>query len=247
MLKIVEKNTRGQDFIIGDLHGQFDLFQRMLDFVDFDPRADRVFSVGDLVDRGEKNLECLRLLRESWFHAVMGNHEEMMVDNLFATGSGTGGWWEYNGGGWFQRLTKDEKNEVVTILQSQTLPLCIEVRDQFRVLHAELANTEIKEAEFHNVFAKEALAHCSEGGPHIIWGRTLAWTKENVKWGALPIFCGHTIHESPTKYGNLINLDTCAFGVGRKPWCGLTFTQFGTNKFWKVTDDINEVELHNVL
>ena len=47
-----ERNARGRDFVVGDVHGHFDTLERLLEAVDFDASADRLFSVGDLVNRG---------------------------------------------------------------------------------------------------------------------------------------------------------------------------------------------------
>ena len=73
-------NELGRDFVVGDLHGCIDHFERLLDQIEFDAEKDRMFSVGDLVDRGPDSMACLRLLKEPWFHAVLGNHEDMMLD-----------------------------------------------------------------------------------------------------------------------------------------------------------------------
>src|SRR3546814_7017992 len=78
-------NTVGRDFIVGDMHGCLDLFQAQLDRIGFDPTKDRIFSVGDLADRGPDSMGCLRLLREPWFHAVRGNHEDMLLDYAYPT------------------------------------------------------------------------------------------------------------------------------------------------------------------
>lgn len=72
-------NTKGRDFFVGDLHGCYALLMRELEAVEFDRATDRLISVGDLVDRGSENLECLGLLEEPWFHAVRGNHEELLL------------------------------------------------------------------------------------------------------------------------------------------------------------------------
>lgn len=251
-------NDAGRDFVVGDLHGAFDLLDRFMKFSSFDPKSDRMFSVGDLVDRGPKNLECLRLVNEPWFHTVMGNHESMMLDYVLAGGLRDGAWWMYNGGSWWCDLSEDGRKEVVDILTSSSfpLPVCIEVPGQFRILHAELQEA-CSEEDFHKMFPGLAFAH-SDDGPVVTWGRTifrgLASTQVNAekikrisknthKCGDLPIFCGHTIIQQPTKLGNFINLDTAAVRVGTSSWAGLTVTEPKTGKFWKVTDDINEIEL----
>ena len=46
------RNTTGRDLIVGDIHGCFGRLANALTLIDFDPARDRLFSVGDLVDRG---------------------------------------------------------------------------------------------------------------------------------------------------------------------------------------------------
>lgn len=97
-IKRFEKNTNGTDYVIGDLHGCYDLLMDKLKEISFDKSRDRLFSVGDLIDRGPKSLECLGLVYEPWFHAVRGNHEDMAVECMSAPGL-MPHWYE-NGGTW---------------------------------------------------------------------------------------------------------------------------------------------------
>ena len=64
-------------YVVGDIQGCFGPFQCLLDQVEFNPNKDRLWSVGDLVNRGPDNLKTLR-----WFYAhrdnvtmVLGNHD----------------------------------------------------------------------------------------------------------------------------------------------------------------------------
>jgi len=103
-------NEEGNDYVVGDLHGCFDLLEKELYDIGFDKDVDRLSSVGDLVDRGTKNLECLRLITESWFHPVQGNHEEMMLRALL---DGEDKYhWIMNGGDWSMRISQKELDEV---------------------------------------------------------------------------------------------------------------------------------------
>lgn len=77
--KEIEGNRQGRDFIVGDLHGYYSLLMDGLRQVNFDFNKDRLFSVGDLIDRGPESLKCLSLLKEKWFFAVMGNHDYMLL------------------------------------------------------------------------------------------------------------------------------------------------------------------------
>jgi Calcineurin-like phosphoesterase len=78
-LKTVEANIDGRDFVVGDLHGCFDELGFLLKHIKFNPTTDRLFSTGDLMDRGPKSLECVSLLNKTWFYPVLGNHEDILL------------------------------------------------------------------------------------------------------------------------------------------------------------------------
>lgn len=81
-IKTVSANIDGRDFVVGDLHGCFDELAKLLVHVKFDPSKDRLFSTGDLIDRGPRSTDCISLLTKKWFHAVLGNHEDLMLNKL---------------------------------------------------------------------------------------------------------------------------------------------------------------------
>ena len=85
MSRVVGPNpaTRGRDWVVGDVHGCFATLRRALLGVDFEYGRDRLFSVGDLIDRGPNSFEALDWLEGERFEAVvMGNHEAEMVRML---------------------------------------------------------------------------------------------------------------------------------------------------------------------
>lgn len=79
-------NTDGRDFVIGDLHAQYDWFDGLLDGLAFDPARDRMFCVGDLVDRGKHSFRVDRWLSCPWFLPIRGNHDQMVIENLLVLG-----------------------------------------------------------------------------------------------------------------------------------------------------------------
>ena len=64
-------------YAIGDIQGCFGSFSRLLERCAFDPAADKLWLVGDLVNRGPRSLETLRFVRDLGASAitVLGNHD----------------------------------------------------------------------------------------------------------------------------------------------------------------------------
>lgn len=144
-VKRFQSNSKGEDYVVGDLHGCFEDLLLMLKAMNFNEKVDRVFSVGDLIDRGPDSYECARLIYKPWFHAVQGNHEDLMIQSIlhstqYAVGvwMSNGGQWIYKTGTWDKQYTDEQLKKLATDLNK--LPYVIVVGkddERFNIVHAE--------------------------------------------------------------------------------------------------------------
>jgi serine/threonine protein phosphatase 1 len=198
----LEKNKSGKDFVCGDIHGCFDDLESKLNKIRFNKTFDRLFCVGDLIDRGPRSELATYYMTRHWFFSVMGNHE-----NLFLMGHlNFPGREKYinahikNGGAWaYEKLDAEKGNALLEAIDN--LPLIIQVDDVI-IVHAVLpaveSLTEIEKKPF-------------------IYLETALWERDHYPPVLIPgirrVFVGHTIVNKPTQYEKYLNIDT---GVYRK-------------------------------
>ena len=204
-----ERNATGRDFVVGDIHGCFDQLEVELARVHFSPAKDRLFSVGDLVDRGPRSEDAIDWIAKPWFHAVRGNHEQMAVG--VAAGKHDLGNYFANGGGWFLALDESRQQLVAKVLD--TLPVCIEVdtaRGPVGIIHAEIEG---------NDWA--AFLDALESAPSNNKRRDLLeqalWARDRIRYGdqsevagLYRLYVGHTPVKHEAVLGNVHYIDTGA-------------------------------------
>jgi hypothetical protein len=235
-----EENLVGKDYIVGDLHGSVHLLEKFMKEVSFDKEKDRMFSVGDLVDRGIDSFGTLKLIREKWFFPVLGNHEQMFYSYVKNNPDGYGYSFLNNGGDWIQRYAhtddmmeiRDLADELISLPRVRT----IKGKNKIHIVHAEfnvtngigLTDENIENDETLNQLCRIAR---SDGEDFSFWGRSLFYDF----YGTDPKTCkvskekfdrynsddlslivsGHTIMNTPVKIGKCLNIDTGAFNKYR--------------------------------
>ncbi|WP_374350821.1 metallophosphoesterase [Chitinimonas sp.] len=219
------RNEKGRDFIVGDLHGCRRDLEILLVAAGFDPgKGDRLFSTGDLIDRGPDSMGCLNLLRQPWFYGVLGNHEQMFLDamtgddNAIALTVANGGSWALGG------ILKRDPNFEAASQVLRRLPHVLVVGpgtpERFNLVHAALLESPAGVALYTDADLDGQLQQADERTPErLIWSRTLAddaaiasLQRQAPSWrdGLSLTYCGHTPVPYPVIYQSHCHLDTGA-------------------------------------
>lgn len=213
LIKRFERNTAGRDFAVGDIHGCFTLLRRALDAAGFDLATDRLFSVGDLVDRGPESEQAVEWLGMPWFHAVRGNHEQMTID---AHREAATDLHFINGGAWFYGLPSDERGAIADVLAE--LPLVIEVDTPAGVVG--LVHADCPRQDWPSMVA--ALEKGDAEADHL--AAMCQWSRRRIQHedaspvsGVRAVVVGHTPLRRAAVLGNVWYIDTAG-------WMGGHFT-----------------------
>ena len=82
----IDENNYDRIFAISDLHGQYDLFLRLLEKINL-KREDLLLILGDICDRGKKSYEiymkCMKMIKLGYnLKFILGNHEDMLLEDF---------------------------------------------------------------------------------------------------------------------------------------------------------------------
>lgn len=118
-------------YAIGDLQGCFTEFSRLLEHLGFSATRDRLWLVGDLVNRGPNSLEVLRFVKGLGETAVtvLGNHDLHLV--MQSEGNGKVSREDTLA----QVLSAPDRDELLAWLRAQPL---FHVEDEYAMVHAGL-------------------------------------------------------------------------------------------------------------
>jgi serine/threonine protein phosphatase 1 len=223
MIQIYSKNLIGKDYICSDIHGHFSILQQALNVVGFNEECDRLFSLGDLIDRGDESNLSLEWLAKPWFFAIQGNHERMLINTIESQSDMLRNQWMMWGGSWAEDMDDDELAFYYQAFSK--LPIAIEIEltngKTIGLVHAELPN-EYDWNSVRNLLQTidpskvEAILETSD----MLWNRNQPLLPPEQIDRIKPVknithvFHGHTIVKNYLTIGNRTFMDLGAYSSG---------------------------------
>lgn len=204
MIEKINTSDFERVYFVGDIHGEITKLNEALHECGFNKDKDLLVSVGDLIDRGEDSLACLKLIDEPWFKCVRGNHEQMAFDAITKKTQEKFMHWVMNGGDWFIKL-EDKTQAENLISKVESMPFIIEIKHQDKTVVVCHANYPTNEYEGYK----------PDFDDHLIWDRTriensIQGEGASIINGADLFVFGHTPLKQPTKILNQLYIDTGA-------------------------------------
>lgn len=250
----VERNHQGRDLVVGDIHGHFATFRRALAELEVGEH-DRVFSLGDLVDRGPDSWAAKHWIAgpqasERFHLTIRGNHEQMMLAGL-AAGPRHGrrrlrdvdDWsiWRMNGGDWWDaRKPGHSARSWMAVLCG--LPWCARIATRYGsvgLVHASPVHGSWDDLE-EWVRGDEALSHLTRA--RALWSRVRhGYVQRDIGEtghehlgpvdGVRCVITGHTPVPEPVGHENVLGIDT-----------GVHITERGYGRLTIARIDTKEIE-----
>ena len=208
-VQVIDGSSFASIYIVGDLHGSYQLLMNHLNSISFNFDEDLLICTGDLVDKGDENLECISLLKKPWFRTVRGNHEELCIKGLYDLKLRQ--LHERNGGEWFYQLPSYQRHEIIKSFEG--LPIVIELNlknKKIGVVHADIDIHEWKAFKQDVAKGDYAISGITSAYTNALWGRGRIKNYSNdydVVENIDEIYLGHTIVKELTKLNNCYYVD----------------------------------------
>lgn len=188
------KNLKGNDYVIGDVHGDWDNVDQALLDVKFDDDNDRLFSVGDLIDRGPESERALEWLAKPYFFAIRGNHEDMCIEVFNSKWSNDN--YILNGGAWFMGLQRAEQQMYVDAFSALPYTIQIDTDDgKVGLVHAEVPGND--------------WLNPNPDVETMVWARSKFKSQDTTVVANIDkVYVGHTPLKYPAQLGNVYYIDT---------------------------------------
>ena len=121
-------------WVVGDIHGYYDSFVKLISKLNLND-GDLVISIGDMIDGGPESVGIVELLIENdQFIAILGNHEQMLLDDWNKKSKFEVGILK-SSGFWASKNPVDRNKKLTIVEYLSNLPTEI-ILEKFRLVHA---------------------------------------------------------------------------------------------------------------
>ena len=183
------------NYVMSDIHGQYELFVKMLDKINFSP-DDHLYIAGDIIDRGLQGIEIIqKIMKMDNVTLIIGNHEHMMLSFYKYKNADKYSLWMKNGGyptrEFFDKLCKQEQQKILMYLSECPIVIpCLKIgKRKFHICHASPINHK------SNIKYKDAYIFDIE---QATWDRDFAFSPSlryfHKSFRGTTVIFGHTIN-----------------------------------------------------
>ncbi len=121
-------------WVVGDIHGYFDSFVKLISKLNLND-GDLLISIGDMIDGGPESVGVMELFIENdHFLAILGNHEQMLLDDWNKKSKFEVGILK-SSGFWASKNPVDRNKKLMIVDYLSYLPTEI-ILEKFRLVHA---------------------------------------------------------------------------------------------------------------
>lgn len=201
---LLEFNLKDKDkeiYVIGDIHGNLDTLLKLIEIINKN-NPEIVIFLGDIVDRGPKQLECLliilalKILDSQKYYLLKGNHETLEMNQYY---------------GFFQDFVyrfnnSDNFSEILKLYN--VLPICATINNTILCLHGGIPQDNDVLKKLRGIKTKEResiLKSISHGLFQIMWNDPKVGLKgftESFRGSGIKFF-GEDVFDNFMKENNL--------------------------------------------
>ena len=201
---LLEFNLKDKDkeiYVIGDIHGNLDTLLKLIEIINKN-NPEIVIFLGDIVDRGPKQLECLliilalKILDSQKYYLLKGNHETLEMNQYY---------------GFFQDFVyrfKNSDNFSEILKLYNVLPICATINNTILCLHGGIPQDNDVLKKLRGIKTKEResiLKSISHGLFQIMWNDPKVGLKgftESFRGSGIKFF-GEDVFDNFMKENNL--------------------------------------------
>ncbi|WP_259369124.1 metallophosphoesterase [Colwellia sp. MB3u-55] len=221
-IQLVRLHNNQRVFVVGDLDGNHKRLKEAMSRVSFNPKADKLICLGDMIDRGDDSLMILELMRELNALVVLGNHEHLMIESILNNDATAKSLWIKNGGAWHSSVPDEQLTSHCQWLLNQPLSIMV----VYQGMKIGISHTLPIKWNWDN-FPADKLAIVNA----LLWGREL-FNKEKSLLNSGVDFSihGHNSTQVPIWIKNTLHIDTSYYGRPTMIELHTVIEKFNANK-----------------